>query len=439
VWDEFAGKPDTIRDGQTGNIACDFYHRYSEDIARMQAIGLKAFRFSVSWSRVIPQGTGEVNQKGLDFYNHLVDALLAANITPVVTLFHSDTPLALVQRSAWLTRDIAGWLADYAALLARTLSDRVKYWLTINEPRSFVGGAYVVGIQAPGQTLPRKEYMSAAHIVLLSHGRAAQAIRANARQPVQISYPCDVSPPLPESESAADIAATKQSMFHSLVEHFSAQFWWREHAWWLDPVYTGEYPQTALTDLGADAPKILAGDMETIHQPLDFLAVNTYTGGLVRATPDGKSQFVDLPAGFPITAIYDWPVLPSVLYWGPKWLYERYKLPIFITENGCSCHDWVSLDGQVHDPQRIDFTTRYLRALARAASDGVPLQGYLYWSLLDNFEWQLGYTQRFGMIFVDYPTQKRTWKDSARWYASVITSNGASILEPEILKNRAEQ
>ncbi len=426
VWDQFVHQSGAIRDGQTGDVACDFYHRYAEDIARMKSMSLQAFRFSVSWSRVIPEGTGAVNQKGLDFYSRLVDALLAAGIAPMVTLFHWDTPLALMQRGAWVARDMTGWFADYAALLARTLSDRVKYWLTINEPRSFIGGGYVTGVQAPGEKLPRAEYMRAAHIVLIAHGRAVQAIRANSKKPVQISYPCDVSPSLPETASAADVAAAKAATFGSPVDHFSAEFWWRENAWWLDPVYTGNYPQDALTALGKDAPVLLAGDLETIHQPLDFLAANMYGGRIVRATPDGKGQLVAFPAGFPLTAM-GWEVTPDAIYWGPKWLYERYKLPIFITENGCSCRDWVSLDGQVHDPERIDFTTRYLQALARAAGDGVPLRGYLHWSLLDNFEWQEGYTQRFGMIFVDFPTQKRILKDSAHWYAAVIKSNGASL------------
>jgi beta-glucosidase len=430
VWDEFVRQPGTIIDGQTGDVACDFYHRYAEDIARMQTIGLRAFRFSVSWPRVIPEGAGDVNQKGLDFYSHLVDSLLAAKITPVLTLFHWDTPLALMQRGSWEARDMAGWFSDYAAVLARTLSDRVQYWLTINEPRSFIGGGYATGEQAPGEKLPRNEYMRAAHMTLLAHGRAVQAIRANAKKPVQISYACDVSPALPEANSAADISAAQSESFASPLNHFTPEFWWHENAWWLDPVYTGQYPQDALTALGGDAPEIRAGDMETIHQPLDFMGINIYGGRLVRATADGKSQLVAFPAGFPLTAM-GWEVTPDAMYWGPKWLHERYNLPIFITENGCSCRDWVSLDGQVHDPERIDFTTRYLQALARASQEGVPIKGYLHWSLLDNFEWQDGYTQRFGMIFVDFPTQKRILKDSAHWYASIIKSNGASLVPPQ--------
>jgi beta-glucosidase len=432
VWDAFVRKRGTIRDKQTGNVACDFYHRYGEDVGHMREMGLGAFRFSISWSRVLPDGTGAVNSKGLDFYSRLVDALLAAGIAPIATLFHWDTPLVLERRGGWRVRDMAGWFADYAEVVTRALSDRVTYWLTINEPRSFIGGAYVEPVQAPGEKLSRHDALQAAHITFLAHGRAVQAIRAIAKRPVQISYPCDVSPSLPEKDSAADIAAAHESTFASPLDHFSADHWWRENAWWFDPVYRGEYPVEVMATLGADAPEILVGDMETVRQPLDFLGANIYGGWDVRAGADGKAEEVHFPAGFPLTA-FGWQVTPDAMYWAPKWLYERYRMPILITENGCSTRDWISLDSKVHDPQRIDFTMRYLQALARAANEGVPLRGYLHWSLLDNFEWQEGYTQRFGMIYVDFPTQKRVLKDSAHWYARVIASNGAALSESEMM------
>ncbi|MGH9729557.1 MAG: GH1 family beta-glucosidase [Candidatus Acidiferrales bacterium] len=432
VWDEFVQQPGKIRDGQTGDVACDFYHRYAEDIAHMRDMGLTAFRFSISWTRVLPEGVGSANQKGIDFYSRLVDALLAAGIAPVVTLFHWDTPLALHRRGGWLSRDMPQWFADYAVIVARALSDRVTRWLTINEPRSFIGGAYVTGVQAPGEKRARAEYMRAAHITFLAHGRAVQSIRANSHQRAQIGYACDVSPSLPATDSAADIAAARESTFSSPLDRFSGAHWWRENSWWLDPVFLGHYPAGALAALGKDAPEIVPGDMETIQQPLDFLGVNLYGGWLVRAGADGHPEEFHFPAGFPITA-FGWQVTPDALYWAPKWLYERYTHPILITENGCSCRDWVSLDGKVHDPQRIDFTARYLQAFARASREGVPLLGYLHWSLIDNFEWQEGYTQRFGMIFVDFPTRRRILKDSARWYARVTATNGAALSEPETL------
>lgn len=432
VWDEFVRERGTIRDEQTGDVACDFYHHYAEDVAHMHEMRLGAFLFSISWPRVMPQGTGAVNAKGIDFYSRLVDALLGAGITPLVTLFHWDTPVALERRGGWRARDMAGWFADYAAVVTRALSDRVTYWLTINEPRSFIGGAYVEPVQAPGEKLSRGDALRAAHITFLAHGRAVQAIRANAKRPVQIGYPCDVSPSLPATNSAADVAAARESTFASPVDHYSADHWWRENAWWLDPVYRGEYPAEAMAALGADAPEIRAGDMETIRQPLDFLGANIYGGWDVRANADGKAEEVHFAAGFPETA-FGWQVTPDAIYWAPKWLYERYKMPILITENGCSTRDWISLDGKVHDPQRIDFAMRYLQALARAANEGVPLRGYLHWSLLDNFEWQEGYTQRFGMIYVDFPRQKRVLKDSARWYARIIATNGAPLSQPEVI------
>ncbi|HEV2289809.1 MAG TPA: GH1 family beta-glucosidase [Candidatus Acidoferrales bacterium] len=430
VWDVFSHTPGKIRDNQTGDLACDFYHRYAEDVGHMREMGLTAFRFSVSWPRIFPEGTGQPNPKGLDFYSRLVDALLAANIQPIVTLFHWDTPLALHRRGGWLHRDMPEWFGDYAATVTRALSDRATYWLTINEPRSFIGGAYVTGVQAPGEKLPRREYMRATHITFLAQGRAVQAIRANSKRPVQVGYLNDVSPSLPESETAPDVDAARASTFASPLDHFSGAHWWRENAWWFDPVFLGKYPEYALRALAADAPEIRAGDMETIRQPLDFLGANIYGGWLIRAATNGTAEAVPFPAGFPLTA-FGWQVTPDAMYWAPKWLYERYKTPIFITENGCATRDWISLDGKVHDPQRIDFTARYLQQLARAARDGVPLLGYLHWSLLDNFEWQEGYTQRFGLTFVDYPTQKRILKDSARWYARVIASRGALLAAPE--------
>ena len=432
VWDVFAHKPGKIRDNQTGDVACDFYHRYAEDVGHMREMGLTAFRFSISWPRIFPDGIGQPNPKGLDFYSRLVDDLLAANIQPIVTLFHWDTPLALHRRGGWLRREMAEWFGDYAAALAHALSDRVTYWLTVNEPRSFIGGAYVTGVQAPGEKLPRREYMRAAHITLLAHGRAVQAIRANSKRPVQIGYLNDVSPSLPETTTAPDVAAARASTFATPLDHFDGAHWWRENAWWFDPVFLGKYPPHALAALGNDAPEIRAGDMEIIREPIDFLGANIYGGWLVRAGTNGAAEPVPFPAGFPLTA-FGWQVTPDAMYWAPKWFYERYKIPILITENGCSTRDWISLDGKVHDPQRIDFAARYLQQLARATGDGVPLRGYLHWSLLDNFEWQEGYTQRFGMIFIDFPTQNRILKDSAHWYARVIASRGALLRAPETI------
>ncbi|TAN22329.1 MAG: beta-glucosidase [Acidobacteria bacterium] len=409
VWDEFVTRPGVIADGQTGARACDFYHLYAHDIALMRALGLKAFRFSLAWARILPNGTGTVHQSGLDFYQHLVDALLEAGIEPIATLFHWDTPLALERRSGWQSRQMADWFADYAALAARSLGDRVRTWLTINEPRSFIGGGYVAGVQAPGLRLDRKAALNAAHVVLLAHGRAVQALRANAKQPLRIGLPNDISPALPWED--ADPTAALEATFASSPEHFTAAHWWDENAWWFDPVYRGTYPAATLEALGPDAPAIAAGDMAVIHQPLDFLGANVYSGRYLHRP---------WPPGYPETA-NGWPITPEALYWAPRWLYERYHLPIFITENGCARRDSPSLDGGVHDPQRADFIARYLDALARAARAGTPIVGYLHWSLLDNFEWQDGYTQRFGLVYVDFTTLRRTPKTSAHASARYFT------------------
>jgi beta-glucosidase len=424
VWDVFVRRPGVIADGQTGAHACDFYHLYKDDIARMRALGLRAFRFSLAWTRIQPQGAGPANQAGLDFYRRLVDTLLAAGIEPVATLFHWDTPLALERSGGWQRREMADRFADYTALVAQALGDRVRTWLTLNEPRSFIGGGYVAGVQAPGLRLPRRDALAAAHVVLLAHGRAVEALRAHAPRPLRIGIANDISPALPLT--AADTEPARLATFASPLDHFTAARWWDENAWWFDPIYTGAYPGSAYAALGPDAPPIAPGDMAVIHQPLDFCAANIYGGRLVTAAPGGLTHPAPWPPGFPITT-FGWQVVPEACYWAPRWLHQRYHLPIFVTENGCATRDWPSLDGAVHDPQRTDFTHRYLRALAQAAAEATPLVGYLHWALLDSFEWQAGFTQRFGLIHVDFPTQKRTLKDSARWLARTIATKGSEL------------
>lgn len=419
TWDAFVLRPGVVSDGQTGALACDWYHRYPEGIALMRRLGLRAFRFSVAWTRVLPEGTGAVNLKGLDFYRRFVDALLAAGIEPVLTLFHWDTPLALEPRGGWQARAMAGRFGDYAAVVARALGDRVRWWLTINEPRSFIGGGYVAGVQAPGLRLDRKSALATAHHVLLAHGHAVQAIRAHAASGVRIGIPNDITPALPDFPDA--VAAAEAATWASPLEHFSAAHWWSENAWWHDSVYRGGYPEAALAALGADAPILAPGDMATIAQPLDFIAANVYGGRRVSLAADGTAQPQPWPRGFPITA-FGWEVTPHALEWAPRWLHTRYRLPVFITENGCSTREWIALDGGVHDPQRADFLARYLQALARAVAEGTPVLGYLHWSLLDTFEWQAGYTQRFGLIYVDFPGGRWMVKDSGRWFARTIAS-----------------
>ncbi|MCG3149744.1 MAG: 1,4-beta-D-glucan glucohydrolase [Verrucomicrobiae bacterium] len=413
VWDMFCRKPGAVWNGQSGAVACDHYRRFKRDVAMMKSLGLQAYRLSVAWPRVIPNGTGKTNAKGLAFYDKLIDELLAADIQPFVTLFHWDYPLPLYNRGGWLNRDSAEWFADYTKIVVAKLSDRVKHWMTLNEPFAFVGVGHQSGQHAPGDKHAWAETLRVVHNVLRSHGRAVQVIRSHGKLKPQIGWaPCGRTciPATPN-----DIQSARAAMF-TITER---TLW--QHTWWSDPVFFGRYPAEGLKVFGADAPKIEPGDMQTIQQPLDFFGVNIYWGDIIRG---GKQ--IPPAVGHALTT-YGWTVTPEALYWGPRFLQERYKVPVIITENGMGNTDWISLDGQVHDPQRIDFLHRHLRELRRACADGVDVRGYFQWSIMDNFEWNEGYKQRFGLVYVDYPTQRRIPKDSAYWYKRVIETNGANL------------
>jgi len=422
VWDMFCKKPGAVFQKHTGDIACDHYHRYREDVGLMKQIGLQAYRLSISWPRVIPQGTGAKNEAGLAFYDRLIDSLLEAGIEPFVTLFHWDYPLALYHRGGWLNPDAPNWFADYTAVVVDRLSDRVKKWMTFNEPAVFIGTGHKDGYHAPGDKLRLAEVTRAAHHVLLAHGKSTQVIRARAKTASYVGYAPNAAVRIPHTESPADIAAAKHVMF----ETFDQGVW--QNGLWIDPVYLGYYPEGLLRAYGAEGPPIRPGDMAQIHQPLDFFGTNIYSCDRVRAKESGEpgAETVPYGPGYPLTGI-NWPVAPDSLYWGARLFSERYQKPLYITENGLSLRDWVSLDGKVHDPNRIDFLTRYLSALRRASADGANVAGYFQWSILDNFEWAEGYRERFGLIHVDYETQKRTLKDSAYFYSEVIRSNGANL------------
>jgi beta-glucosidase len=420
VWDMFCRKPGAVASGHTGDTACDHYHRYAEDVALMKAMGLKAYRLSVSWPRVLPEGTGAPNAAGLAFYDRLVDSLLAAGIEPWVTLFHWDFPLALYYRGGWLNRDSAEWFADYAALITDKLSDRVKSFMTLNEPQVYINSGHLEGRHAPGDKLALREVLRAAHNTLLAHGRGVQAIRANAKQPCRIGYAPASHPKVPLTDSPADLEAARRAFFAINQKHLANM------SWWLDPVFFGEYPADGWRFYGADVPALRAGDLELISQPVDYFGINIYAGDCVRALPDGSFEQLPWPDSHPITA-FEWPVVPQAMYHTARFCYERYKKPIVVTENGLSCRDWVSTDGKVHDPQRIDFMRRYLRELERTIDSGVPVEAYFHWSFIDNFEWARGYKERFGLIHCDYTTGTRTPKDSSYWYADVIRTNGASL------------
>lgn len=315
--------------------------------------------------------------------------------------------------------EIVEWFGQYARLVAERFSDRVKYFFTLNEPQCFVGLGFLQGCHAPGVKAPLRDTFEMAHNALKAHGRAVQMLRAYGKQNVQIGYAPTSDMCYPEKETPKDIEAARKALF-ALPDDLSNWTW--NVSWWSDPVILGKYPEEGMKEYEKYLPVITDEDMKLISQPIDFYGQNIYNGRCIRMGTDGRPEEVRRPAGFPKTAT-NWPVTPEALYWGPKFLYERYRKPIYITENGMACHDTVSQDGKVHDPNRIDFLARYLKNLKRAAEE-IDIRGYFQWSLMDNFEWDKGYAERFGIIYVDFETQERIWKDSAYWYRDLIRRNG---------------
>ena len=418
IWDAYCQKSGHVAHGENGNVACDHYHLFREDVKMMQKMGIKNYRFSISWTRILPDGTGAVNQKGIQFYSDLVDALLEAGITPMVTLFHWDYPYALHQKGGWLNPDSSDWFVDYAKVVVDALSDRVTYWMTINEPQVFIGCGYAIGKFAPFQKLPVRDLAQMSHNVLLAHGKTVKMIRECAKKTPKIGFAFSTPCTTPTDNSPLAIEIARQKSFAFTRERFAF-----ETAWWADPIFLGDYPQDAYSVLKSDMPNIKEGDMELISQPVDFYGVNIYYS---QAEENPNAYVENDYMGCPRTQM-GWPVTPEALYWGPKFLFERYGKPILISENGMASHDWVQLDGKVHDPGRIDYMKRYLRELHRAMQDGTEVMGYMYWSIMDNFEWANGYDKRFGLVYVDYRTQERTIKDSGYFYQTVIETNGETI------------
>jgi beta-glucosidase len=425
VWDAFCHTPGIIWEGQTGDRACNHYHLWRDDIALMKNLGLRAYRMSLSWPRLIPTGEGAVNPAGLAFYDRLIDGLLEAGIEPWVTLFHWDYPLDLHYRGGWLNPRSPQWFADYTRVVVDHFSDRVTHWMTLNEPQCFIGLGLETGVQAPGYKLPLADVLRASHHALVAHGRAVEIIRERAKKPPTIGWAPIGHINMPRDENnTADVNAARQEMFSAPNSPIS-KVW--SNLLWGDPVVFGRYPEEVLATFGKDMPPFSDAEMKTISAPIDFYGANIYGGIVFQAGPDGKAVKASADEdGFPHSLFY-WRRKEKSLYWGPRFLQERYKLPIVVTENGLSCHDWVDLDGRADDPQRIDYTRRYLRELRRAIDDGVDVRGYFHWSLMDNFEWREGYKHRFGLIHVDFGTLKRTPKKSYSWYREVIATNGKSL------------
>jgi len=410
IWHRYSHTPDRIMDGDTGDVACDHYRRYRDDVALMKRLGLSGYRFSTAWPRIFPQGRGAVNRAGLDFYSALVDELLAADIEPCLTLYHWDLPQAIEDVGGWRNPDTAMWFGEYASLLFDKLGDRVKSWITINEPWviSFIG--HCLGVHAPG-VVDVDQMLIAGHTLLKAHGHALQAFRQSGRDG-QIGITVDVESCMPATDSEQDKAA-------------AARYGAFKNRWFLDPIFFGEYPDE-MYDAFSAMPPMEPEDKKIINQPVDFVGVNNYTRTVWRHNdlcflqadhvfPDGKYTEVE------------WEVYPDGLYDIIKWLHDTYDKPaLYVTENGAAFGDKVEPDGSVSDDERLDYLRGYLSACHRAVTDGVDLRGYYLWTLMDNFEWGLGFSKRFGIVRVDFETQERTIKKSGHWYSNVIKDNGFS-------------
>lgn len=422
IWDVYAKEPGKVYGEHNADTACDHYHRYKEDVALMKELGLKAYRFSINWPRILPNGIGPINPAGIQFYNNLIDELLKNNIEPYITLYHWELPYELHKKGGWLNEESIKWFGDYAKVIAEHFSDRVKYFFTFNEPQCFVGLGYLSGGHAPGLKCALRDTFQIAHNVMKAHGQAVIELRHHAKQKINIGYAPTGPFCYPETDSAVDIEAARRATFS--CPDFDNWTW--NISWFSDPVMLGKYPEEGLAKYEEFLPVITKEDLQLMHQPTDFYGQNLYHGQMVRHHKDKGFEQVKRYDGFPKTAI-QWPVTQESLYWASKFLYERYKKPIYITENGLSCHDWVSVDGKVHDPNRIDYYHRYIQQLKKAVRDGVEVDGYFAWSIMDNFEWGNGYSDRFGLIYVDFLNQHRIIKDSGYWYKELIKTNGSTL------------
>ncbi len=414
VWDTWSHKSGKVTEGHTGDVAVDQYHRYPEDIRLMKDLGVKAYRFSVAWPRVFPDGSGQPNEKGIAYYERLVDALLAAGIEPYATLFHWDLPQALQDKvGGWQSRETSKYFGEYAGFVSRRLSDRVSHYFTINEFACFTDLSYGIGMFAPGLKLPPKQLNQVRHHAVLGHGLALQAIRASAGRPVQVGLAENSTMCVPVLETEQHIAAARRAMRQMNAQFLTAV---------LEGRYTGEY----LTAAGANAPEFTAEDMQIIGGRLDFVGLNCYAPTHIRAAENRAGyEEVPHPASYPHMAS-PWLFMgPDILYWAPRHLKEIWGVnKVLITENGCSSDDQVAADGHVYDTDRVMYLRSHFVQAHRAISEGWPLAGYFLWSLLDNFEWNDGYTKRFGIHYVDFKTQKRTAKLSAEFYRETIARRG---------------
>ena len=421
IWDTFSHTEGKVRHGDTGDIACDQYHRLEEDLALMSELGMQAYRFSVAWPRIQPDGRGPANQKGLDFYKHLVDGLRARSIEPMLTLYHWDLPQALEDRGGWTSRETSERFAEYGGVVYEALSDDVGFWITLNEPWVAAWMGYGLGVHAPGHN-DSKGALAATHHLLLGHGLAMERMRS-ARDGNRLGITLNLHPGHPSRNTLADREAARRADGQA-------------NRLYLDPLFRGKYPEDLFSfyrELGVDPSFVRDGDLQKISVPIDFLGINYYFRNTVREAPVemGRSvPFADLGARPVIphagekTAM-GWPVEPEGLKEMLVRIKEEYAdVPIYVTENGRAVHDYIDPEGGVDDEERISYLDSHFRAAHEAIERGVDLRGYMVWSFLDNFEWAEGYSKRFGIVFVEYGTQRRVPKSSARWYSEVINRNG---------------
>lgn len=409
IWDTFSHTQGKIADGSTGDVACDHYHRWQEDVQLMKEIGLNAYRFSLSWPRILPEGKGRINPKGLDFYDRLVDALLQNNIQPFITLYHWDLPQALQDEGGWARRDTAFYFADYTAVVAHRLGDRVKHWITHNEPWVVAWIGYGWGEHAPG-IRNEKVAIQVSHHLLLSHGLAVEVLRDLSPQS-EVGITLNLSPVHPATDSEEDkLSAWRHDGFLN--------------RWFLDPIFRGAYPEDIL-EIFRGLPRVEPRDMAIISRRIDFLGINYYSRSVMKYDPQaGPLQARGVGVEGAEYTEMGWEIYPPGIYEIMKRVQDDYNpSKIYITENGAAFRDEV-VDGRVHDEKRVNYLKEHFVQAHRAIQDGIRLKGYFVWSLMDNFEWAHGYTKRFGIVYVDYPTQRRIMKDSALWFKEVIAQGG---------------
>ena len=409
IWDRFCHTPGHIQNDETGDVACDHYHRYREDVALMKELGLGGYRFSIAWPRIFPQGKGEVNEKGLDFYSRLVDELLRAGITPFPTLYHWDLPQALQDEGGWANRDTAQHFADYCGTVVERLGDRAKSWIIFNEPWIFTVIGYLGGIHPPGERDPEL-MLRTTHIANLAQGLAVRAVRATGKAE-SVGTAFNMVGVYPASDSDEDRAAAER--MHGFT-----------NVWFVETVQNGRYPDAYVDGTKPERLGVQPGDMETVKAPLDFIGINLYSRTVAANNPDDRNLGVRIinPPDVERTE-FSSEVYPEAIHQAIMRIWKDYRRPIYITENGCSYGDGPNEEGVVNDDRRISYLQRHIAQVGRAIREGADVRGYYQWSLMDNFEWGFGYGQRFGIVYTDYATQRRIIKKSGYWYRDLIAAN----------------